>query len=54
MNRAYILNNSLQSIFDQTYPHWEIVIVDDGSTDDTKPLVNVLIIPVLREKMRNR
>ena len=34
-NRAYIIDETAQSIFAQTYPHWEWVIVDDGSTDDS-------------------
>ena len=34
-NRAYIIDETAESIFAQTYPHWEWVIVDDGSTDDS-------------------
>jgi len=34
-NRAYIIDETAHSIFAQTYPHWEWVIVDDGSTDDS-------------------
>lgn len=32
-NRAEIIHETARSIFNQTYPHWEWVIVDDGSTD---------------------
>lgn len=39
-NRAYILSNTIKSVLDQTYTDWEMIIVDDGSTDDTKSLVD--------------
>ena len=32
-NRAYIIEETLASISSQTYPNWECIIVDDGSTD---------------------
>jgi len=34
-NRADIIHETAESIFNQTYPHWEWVIVDDGSTDNS-------------------
>jgi len=34
-NRANIVIDTAESIFTQTYPHWEWVIVDDGSTDNS-------------------
>lgn len=34
-NRAFIIDETAQSIFNQTYPHWEWVITDDGSTDES-------------------
>lgn len=34
-NLAKYLDEALQSIFNQTYPNWECMIVDDGSTDNS-------------------
>lgn len=34
-NRAHLLTESLDSVLAQTYPHWEVILVDDGSTDNT-------------------
>lgn len=34
-NRADIVAETAASIFNQTYPHWEWIIVDDGSTDNS-------------------
>ncbi len=34
-NRAALLDETLASVVAQTYPHWECIVVDDGSTDET-------------------
>lgn len=34
-NRAGLVTETAESIFAQTYPYWEWVIVDDGSTDNS-------------------
>ena len=38
-NRRDYLGICIESVMAQTFPHWEYIIVDDGSTDATKELV---------------
>jgi glycosyltransferase involved in cell wall biosynthesis len=38
-NNANLYKSNLDSVFNQKYPFWRIIYIDDASTDDTKTLV---------------
>lgn len=41
-NRGSLIKRTLESLVTQTWPHFEIIVVDDGSTDDTETVVRSL------------
>lgn len=38
-NRATLIGESIRSVIDQTYTNWEMIIIDDGSSDNTREVV---------------
>ncbi|WP_228771481.1 glycosyltransferase family 2 protein [Actinokineospora iranica] len=47
-NRAALLPKAVESVRAQRYPNWELVIVDDASTDDTPEVIAALTDPRIR------
>jgi len=41
-NRVELLAQCIQSVLDQTFQDFEIIVVDDGSTDGTKDMIKIL------------
>lgn len=39
-NRAYLISETLDSILKQRYINWECLVIDDGSTDNTREIVD--------------
>ncbi|MHB1049229.1 MAG: glycosyltransferase family 2 protein [Bacteroidota bacterium] len=42
-NRAALLPRAISSVLRQTYADWELIIIDDGSTDSTRSVVRKFI-----------
>lgn len=47
-NSARFIAEAVQSVINQTYAHWELLIVDDASTDETRQIVEGFTDPRVR------
>ena len=47
-NRAPLIFKTIESIFNQTYTNYEIIIVDDGSTDNTEEIISKINNPKIK------
>lgn len=47
-NREGMVRHAIQSILDQTFDDWELIVVDDGSTDRTEETVKLFKDPRIK------
>ena len=40
-NVEQYIKNCLESVINQTYDNWEIILIDDGSTDNSKAIYEI-------------
>lgn len=50
-NRSFFVEQSIDSVIAQTYKNWELIIIDDYSTDNSKEIVEKYIERDLRIKI---
>jgi len=43
-NRKHCIKNAIDSLLEQTYQNFELIIIDDGSTDGTNKYVKDLYL----------
>ena len=53
-NRAHFLKEALEGIVNQTFHEWECLIIDDGSTDNTREILQPFLQNDLRFKYFER
>jgi len=51
-NRSQLLRRAVTSIVKQSYTDWEIILIDDGSSDDTPAVVEQLQRELGQQKLR--
>ena len=44
-NRANVLPFAIESVINQSYPNWELIVVDDSSSDNTHEVVKSFVDP---------
>ncbi|MDR9402982.1 MAG: glycosyltransferase [Halothece sp. Uz-M2-17] len=53
-NYGRYLSQAIESVFKQTYPEWELIVVDDGSTDDTAQIIEPYLHQLRYEQQSNQ
>jgi len=51
-NKAQYLKEAIESVLNQTYKNIEIIVIDDGSTDESREVVNSFTPSILNTKYR--
>lgn len=52
-NRAYTLERAIQSVLDQSFGSYELIIIDDGSTDETSEVLKQFSVSFIHLKTNN-
>jgi len=47
-NRAHLITSTIQAVIDQNFTDWELIIIDDGSKDNTGEVVAALTDPRIK------
>ena len=53
-NAERTILRAIESVRAQTYTAWELILIDDGSTDGTLPLVEDFLTPPQPERERKK
>ena len=53
-NRCHLINETLKSVELQSYPYWECIVVDDGSSDGTQQVIKKYVQKDIRFKFYQR
>lgn len=53
-NRASLIREMLNSVKAQTYPYWELIVIDDGSTDEGQDIIKAYLKTDNRIKLFQR
>jgi glycosyltransferase involved in cell wall biosynthesis len=53
-NGERFIGEAIQSVLDQTFHDFELVVVDDGSTDNTETIVRQLKGPIIYHRQENQ
>jgi glycosyltransferase involved in cell wall biosynthesis len=52
-NHAALIKEAINSVLQQTYENWELIIVDDGSMDNTKEIISKFNDPRIKYVYQN-